>query len=390
MNALIVSPDSRQIAALTSALSGSDAGLFVQAFEGTLDGQVVLPAKGNIDLLLLDCTSHSTPQFQGLERLAPLYPGMNTILIADQDSPKLLMQAMRLGVREIVAPPVQRDELLKAVRRLTQQQRSASNLHGKVAALISCKGGSGATFLATNLGYALASNEGKRVLLIDLNLQFGDAALFISDRRPPATLADIVRDIDRLDESLLQSAMITVLPNFGVIAAPEDPALAGEIKPQPIETLIRFARTHFDFVLLDVGRSLDAVSIQALDMADLIYPVFQLTLPFIRDGKRLLGLFSSLNYPREKVCPIVNRYEKSNELSIEDLERAIATKVYGTVPNHYESVAASVNQGVPIQKLYRNSPVTRSLQQLAKQMVESRADEKRGWLGRLFARPASA
>ncbi len=111
---------------------------------------------------------------------------------------------------------------------------------GEVMAFLSCKGGSGATFLATNLGYAIAAIQKKRVLLIDLNLQFGDAALFVSDRRPAATLSDVVRDIDQIDAALVQSSVVEVLPNFGVLASPEDPTHAAEIRPEHVERLVRF------------------------------------------------------------------------------------------------------------------------------------------------------
>lgn len=389
MNTLIISEDLRRISDVGKALTALDSNSHVQSYEGRLNGHTALPAKGETDLLVLDCTKDPEGQFQQLERLTPLYPRMKTVLVLEEKSPELLMRAMRLGVSEILTPPVQREDVHAAIHRIERRFHSVEHSQGKVAAFISCKGGSGATFLATNVAYALAANEGRRVLLVDLNLQFGDAALFISDRRPPATLSEIARDIERLDDSLIDSAMIKVLPDFGVIAAPDDPAHSSEIRPAQVEALVRFARARFDHVILDIGRSLDAVSIQALDMADEIYPIFQLTLPFIRDGKRLMSLFSSLNYPREKIRPIVNRFERKNDLSIDDLERAISSKVFATIPNHYETVAASVNQGIPLLKMYRSSPVARSLGVLAKGMIVEPESRSRSWLGRLFAKSSN-
>src|SRR6185503_12407096 len=91
----------------------------------------------------------------------------------------------------------------------------------RVLAFVPCKGGSGATFLATNLGYQLAS-ENKKVLLVDLNLQFGDAALFVHDHKPAHTLADIAHNITRLDASFLAATVVNVSPNYALLAAPED------------------------------------------------------------------------------------------------------------------------------------------------------------------------
>lgn len=386
MNALIVSTDPRRVAELAKTLGATDVVQSVQSYQGALNGHAVLPAKGEIDTLLLDCSDAPSNRLDEIERLAPLYPRLQCVIMLDDKSPELLLRALRLGVREVVPSQASPGELTGALQRIAQRATGSERPQGKVLAFISCKGGSGATFIATNLGYAIAESKKLKVLLIDLNLQFGDAALFISDRRAPTTLADIARDIGRLDLALIESAMIPVLPNYGVIAAPEDPALAADVRPAQVETLIRFARANFDYVLVDVGRSLDAVSVKALDVADYIFPVFQLTLPFIRDGKRLLGLFNSLNYSKEKIRPIVNRYARNNDLSVEDLERAISMRVFGTVPNHYEAVAASVNQGVPIQKLHRASPVAKSLAQLADSLVSQAPAPQSGWLGRLFSR----
>lgn len=386
MNALIVSEDSKLLGDIQRECSGIDALTSADTLLGSLVGVQALPSKAVLDVLILDCSHDAHRELAELERLAPLHPGLNTILVVSQESSDVLLRALRMGVREVVKVPFSRDDFQSALRRIEGLKLNSDRAQGRVVGLISCKGGSGATFLATNLGYALAAERDKRVLLIDLNLQFGDAALFVSDRKPPATVLDVARSIRTIDAALIRSSMVEVLPNFGVLAAPEDPTQTAEIRPAQIDTLIRFARSQFDFVLLDIGRSLDGVSVQALDAADQIYPVSQLMMPYIRDGRRLLALFRSLGYPREKIRPIVNRYEKSSELTIADLESAIAAKVFATIPNHYHSVAASVNQGIPIQKLARRSPVSASLTRLAELVDAPGTQAGQGWLSRLIGR----
>ena len=254
MRVLSLSQVERQREELRKIISGLETVTEVLSYDGTLNGTPVLPVKGDVDLLILDAIADPVNTLDHLERLLPLYPRLNTVLVAPHNSSDLLLRALRMGVREVLRPPVSRPEMAGAIARIEQRQRSAGVSQGEVLAFISCKGGAGATFLATNLGYSLAALEQKKVLLIDLNLQFGDAALFVSDRRPAATLSDVVHDIDRLDSALVQSSVVEVLPNFGVLAAPEDPTLATEIRPEHIESLIRFARTLADIVILDVGR----------------------------------------------------------------------------------------------------------------------------------------
>jgi pilus assembly protein CpaE len=157
------------------------------------------------------------------------------------------------------------------------------------------------------------------------------------------------------------------------------------VKAAHVEAMIKQARQMFDFVVLDVGRSIDANSLQALDMATKIFPVLQLSLPQLRDAKRLNGLFRSLEYPAQKVHWIVNRYHKAGDITLEALEQRLGVKGITTIPNHFSAVNASVNQGVPIDKLARKSPVARALHDLAKAVapvVDSKRDS--GWLSSLF------
>jgi pilus assembly protein CpaE len=229
----------------------------------------------------------------------------------------------------------------------------------------------------------LAAEFGKKVALIDLNLQFGDASLFVSDRNPVTTLADVAYGISRLDASFLASSMVHVLPNFGVLAAPENPSQGADIRPEHVEALLQLAVSEYDYVILDVGRNLDAVSVKALDHADVIFPVLQETLPFIRDAKRILSTLQSLGYGREKIHLIVNRYEKGGEIHLEDVERTLERKVFVTFQNSFEAVSASVNQGVPIMQLAKKDPVTKTLLKLGRDL-EQGGVEKSGWLSHLF------
>ena len=319
-----------------------------------------------------------------LERVGRAHPSTGFIVVSENQSPEFLRRAMRAGVREVLPCPVPAEQLRLAVGRLKKRLTPATQ--GKVFAFIPAKGGSGSTFLATNLGYALAARGGKTVLLIDLNLQFGDAALFLSEQQPSTDLAEVARQIHRIDASFLSASLLNVLPNYGLLAAPEDPAQSVDVKPQHIETVIAIAREQYEFVILDLSRSLDAVTLRALDMADTIFPVLQIGLPYIRDGKRLLGMLQSLGYSLSKIRPIVNRYQKGTEIGLADLEKAIGLDVFKTVPNSYEASAASVNQGVPIMKLARNDAVTRSLSELANAIAPAPAVQESGWLSRVLGR----
>lgn len=387
MKIAIVSKNDKHLSEIARLLRERSAADLVDMISGTLEKLTGIDDLKSPDVLVLDQPSVENGDLDRLERLSHLYPRMAFIVLCEQHTPDFLIQAMRAGVREVLPSPVNVLTLFPAIQRIEEKLDSRAQVNGKVLAFVSCKGGSGATFLATNLGYALATLEKKRVALIDLNLQFGDASLFVSDQKPVLTLSEVCSQIHRLDPSFLASSMLNIAPNYGVLAASEDPTHASDVKPEHIESILKLARRQYDFVLLDMGRSLDAVSIRALDQADMIFPILQTTLPFIRDGKRLLNIFRSLDYPKNKIHLIVNRHDKNGEIKLKDLEAAYGTEVYRTIPNNYEAAAASVNQGVPVLKLAKNSPISKALQEFAKVLAGDSSQAREGWLSRVFQRP---
>ena len=384
MKIKLLCDDSSRLEQIRQSMLAMDKALEVIGSVGSPENLPTFINGSTPDVVVVDGASPRA--LEVIEALALRRPGFNAIVISQDSTPEFLLKAMRAGVREVVPMASPPDVLQAALARVKQMRGvTASASECKVYAILSCKGGSGATFLATNLAYAMAAAQGKRVALIDLNLQFGDAALYVSDQRAPSNIAEVAQQIHRLDESLLHSAMLQVLPNFSVLAAPEDPAHATDVKANDIEAIIRLARRSFDVVIVDMPRTLDTVSLRAFDSADTIFPVMQLTLPFFRDAKRLLDVFRSLDYPRSKVQFIVNRYEKGGAMSLDDLERAIGQPVFRTIPNSYGPVAASVNLGVPMVKGQRGNAVSKVLLEIARELMPAEQPAAAGgWFARAF------
>jgi pilus assembly protein CpaE len=193
------------------------------------------------DLVFFDARGEQREVLASLERVSVRHPEAMIVLLVPEQSPDLLIAAMRIGVREVVSFPIDFAELEMAVERVIQKRNEKVRAEGKVIAVISSKGGSGTTFVAVNTAYALASVAHKKTLLIDLNLQYGDAALFISDVKSPATLTDLCAQIHRLDAQLLDSSVIRAAPNFDLIAAASDPDPEDKIKPDHIAALLAVA-----------------------------------------------------------------------------------------------------------------------------------------------------
>ena len=336
------------------------------------------------DLMIVDgmcCDPHELVQ---VEYVTTHHPKIAVILLCATLTPEFLISAMRAGVREVLPSPVTTDALEAAVNRIaTKLTGGHGKRGGKILAFIPCKGGSGATFLATNLAYQLA--ETKSVLLVDLNLQFGDALSFVHDGKPASTLADVAHGISRLDASFLAASTVKITPNYSILAAPEDLSKAMEIKPEHIDAILSLALTQYDFVLLDISRSLDALTIKALDRAYRIFPVLQAGLPSLRNAHKLLAAFKSLGYPADKIEFVVNRFEKNSDINLDDIQRTLGTPNLRTVPNSYKEVSTSINHGNALAEDGRSSALTKSLAEFAVSL-SPKTEESRSLLGRLFRR----
>jgi len=382
----VVSPNSTSLQEIHRLLKASDKGHSIGLHEGG-PGQVrVVADQQSPHLIIIDSMCRDIEDLRVLEYISIHHPHTAIVMLCANQTPEFLVSAMRAGVREVLQSPTPKDVLIACINRIEQRLGLAAQPKqpARVLAFVPCKGGSGSTFLATNLGYQLAS-ENKKVLLLDLNLQFGDAALFVHDQKPAHSLADIAHNISRLDASFLAASVINVSPNYAVLAAPEDPAHSTEIKPEHLEVLLNLAANHYDFVVIDAGRTMDAVTLKALDRADFIFPVVQLTVPFMRDASRLLSLFRALGYGKEKIRLVINRFEKGNDIGLEDVKRTLGLEPFKTIPNSYQAVATAVNQGRPIASFARSNPVAKALQELS-QVLARPADAGNALLNRLLRR----
>lgn len=336
------------------------------------------------DLLLVEAAGRGQDELDEIEYLTTHWPATAVILLCASPTPEYLISAMRAGVREVLPAPATPELLVAAVERFAARSSGGGpKAPCKTLAFISSSGGSGATFLATNFGYRLA--ESRRVLLVDLNLQLGDALTFLHDRKAAVTLADVARDIARLDAPFLAASAVRITPNYSILAAPDDPGQAAEVRPEHIEAILRLAATQYDFVLLDMARTVDPLAVAALDRATRIYVVLQESLQHLRNAGKLLSLFRSLDYPADKLELIVNRHDKGAPIGLDTVRRVLGGYRLHTVANNYREVSTAISEGTPLPQGARGNGVARSLGEFAATLNPA-PDAGRGVFGRLFGR----
>lgn len=367
------------LSAVIRQLPLADSSAAVSSVTGGVRELVTELERNQPDLVIAELPTLSDTDLRALSGALLASPASALLLLSAERSPDYLLKLMRSGVREVVFTPVVGDDLRMAYQR--QRERidaaRAPGHSAKVLAFVPAKGGSGATFLSTNLAYGLAQ-RGRRTALLDLNLHFGDAAIFVSEARPLQTVADLAREVNRLDATYLEATMLPIAENYWLLAAPESPESAIDITPDAIDRILTIARTRYDFVIMDMGRIMESVSVRALDFADEIYLVVQPTLPFIHDAKRLASMLGKLGYTRDRLRLIVNRYEKGGDITVSDIESVLGLKASLIVPNNFAPVAYSINHGTPILKHAPRDTVSKALAELADSLAP-RVSRRSGW-----------
>lgn len=382
MKIALISPNRSNLQAMSTALEANSHSIVL--IEGGKSRIRAVAEQEQPDLMLVESMGFDVDDLGQVEYVTTHHPKITIILICAVHTPEFLLNAMRAGVREVLPSPVSLGTLQAATNRVAAKLSGPQTRNaGRILAFIGCKGGAGATFLATNFGYQLA--EINNVLLIDLNLQLGDALSFVYDGQPAMTVANVARDITRLDASFLAASTVKITPNYSILAAPEDPSQAMEIRPDHLEAILNVATTQYDFVLLDMNRTLDSLSIKALDRAYRIFPVMQASLPSLRNTKKLLTVFSSLGYSPEKVELIVNRFDKRGEIGLDHIKRLLGSVTMHTVPNSFKEVNASINHGNPLAEMTRTNVVAKTLSEFAL-ALSPKQQEKPGLIDRLFRR----
>ena len=377
--------------ARTVAETLAGAGFVVQAQKIRLPGQALAPLLPglNSDIVIVDSTaSHEQADLQAIEAMTFAKPQMYVILITDNSDKQLLFSAMRAGVREVLTLPLADRALGDALQRCAvhqaklQAQMSLGATQAKVVALLACKGGCGASFLATNLAYLMASEFSRTCALVDLDLQYGDASFYLGAGAAKNNISDLTHQIERLDAQLLLSCMHPVAPRLSLLAAPQDMETALSVTAMQLEKVLRLARQKHEVVVLDMHRAMDAVAIQALDMADVVYLVLDNTMPAVRDAKRQVKLFRSLSYADDKLRVLVNRYDSHGFVDLKSIEEAVGLPVVHTLPQQWAAVTESISLGQPLVKTHPQNPAVDALRQVGANFLQTQAPKNKTWFSR--------
>jgi pilus assembly protein CpaE len=306
---------------------------------------------------------NSEKEFALIKQLAAACPDTAIICAARDASPALILGSMRSGAREFIQLPIIDDEFRTVIDRVVEfcaGRENSSHKNGRVVAVFSGKGGAGVSFFGTNLAAAM----GVSTLLVDLDLQAGDAASFLG-LETKYSLADFVHNRARLDDSLMTSLVTPHSVNLAVLAAPLEAHEAEDVKPGDVSEILHLLRQRYECIVLDLPHTFDPVTVAALDLADDILVVLTLDIPGIRATKRALKVFERLDYRRDKIHIVVNRWSKNIDVQLHKVEAHLGEQLIGFVPNDYRKVMDSINLGNPLVRADPSSKITAEIKRIA-------------------------
>jgi pilus assembly protein CpaE len=329
------------------------------------------------DGLLLDISAEPDALLSLVEEVQRVFPSLLVLLACqkfkcDQD---LLLKSMRLGVRGFLPLPFEEDietTIQQLTRKLTSDRPRGAATRGRLVAVLSSKGGSGSTLIASNLAVSFARHSQKSTALIDLNLQLGDVSLFL-DLKPHATVADLAKNSERLDAILLREMMVMHPTGVHVLAAPKVLEEAGLLTHVHLQKAYALLKSIFEWVVVDLPVTFDEPMVTTLQNADEILLVTLLNIPSLRNAKRYLEIFWRLGIPRERVRVVVNRYDRKAEgsLSLKDAGAALEQPAFFTIPNNYDTVITAINGGKPLVEVAADNSIVKAFDGLAERLIRS-------------------
>ena len=310
-----------------------------------------------------------------VKRFERLAQATSTPLIAAAYEPPLALvrSLVRAGAHDVIPLPVKLEDLETSVAPLRDQHRArlagAQAANGKVVSIVKSVGGVGATALISQLAIRLATDErarGRDVCLIDLDVQFGDAA-FQLGLEPRLSLLDLLEAGSRLDGDLLRATTVEHPSGLKVIASPPEMMPLEGVAGDHIAEIAELATREFDTVFVDLPTNWTNWSLSMVARSDLVLLVTELSVASLNRAKRQLDLIASQDLGELDVRIVVNRFEKNLLRTIRpaDVRQALGRDVSYRVGNDFALMSAAIDRGVPLGEIKRKSALAKDLDELS-------------------------
>lgn len=319
---------------------------------------------------------------------------IKVLLIANQVSPSILHQMLKLGADDFVPYPLPEGALHDAIERLRKPApvmpdgydpdtglfnpvfKAKGDRNGVILPVHGMAGGVGATTFAANLAWELAltpDSEGMRVCVIDFDLQFGSVATYLDLPRKEAVL-EILTDAGSVDADSLIKSMLTFNEKLHVFTAPADMLPLEVVTPEDVGRILDTAQANFDFVIVDMPTTVVAWTEAVLTRAHVYFALLELDLRSAQNILRFVRALKAEALPYDKVRYVLNRAPKFTDLSakarVKRMAESLDIAIEVQLPDGGEQVTQANDHGLPIAESAAKNPLRKELQKLAKSLYD--------------------
>ncbi len=305
-------------------------------------------AGGHLDAILHATRASSLPAGE----IAAIREQTRTpiLVLASGEASTLLEEALDADVADVLLLPQLTENVAFAIRKAAHTRRqqpvaAGSAKRGRIVTVFSPKGGTGKTVIATNLASVVAKQQGKRVLLLDLDLQFGDAAIMLGVE-PEKTIYDLVVAPGELDSEKLAGYVTKHVCGLDMVPAPLRPEDAELVTEAKLGRLLEVARETYDIIVVDTSPFFHGPMLATLDRTDELLMVCGLDVPTLKNVRLALQTLELLSFPQTRVRFVLNRADSKVGLKRREVETALGVKMHVEVPSE-RNVPLSVNRGDP-------------------------------------------
>lgn len=323
------------------------------------------------DLLLL----HYTPGHGELQHLVQHRQDNRIPLVVcgPDNDPEGMRLAMQAHARDYLPATAPESELVASLMRVRDEaSQTEISTTGQLVSVINSKGGSGASFIATNLAHGLVVDAKKHVTLVDLDFQLGGLCRYL-DMSPKIGILQALEVAKQMDDVSADAYTKKHSSGLRLLAAPSaQPVRPEEIQTDQLDALLNVFLSNNDYVVTDVPNQLNSATEFVLGRADRIVLVVQQSLPNVQDASRLTQLLTgNLAISRNKIEVVVNRFSKNSLIELRDIRKMLRLENVITIPNQYKLAAESINSGIPVGDISKNAPLTRGIRSLQETFEES-------------------
>ncbi len=296
---------------------------------------------------------------------APRFAGIH-----HSNDSEAVLQSLRAGACEFLFLPfstVMQEAAAVRLRRLCSPDGTTSEASGKVAVFASAKPGSGASTIATQLAFILQRQTGGHVLLIDLDTAGGSIGFYVKLRHD-ASVLQALENADQLTPALW-SEFVCDVGGLEVLGAPEAPH-SEPVDAAALHGLLQFARSRYDWILLDVPAVFQRSSLMAMSESDLAFLISTPELPSLHLSRKAVNLLVQLGFPRERYRVVLNRTKRGDRFAPGEMHALLNAPVCACVPNDYFALHRAVTFG---QAVDPHSHLSRSLESVARTLTDATA-----------------